>query len=84
MLVDIEVADRALRIADGAKDLQPKVRVLLAESIAGMLSEFADDETELTFERLMDIRGSLRGVLAFSIAVDSAIKSGSIYEKEEA
>lgn len=84
MLVDIEIAERALRRSDEAKDLSPKVRRLAAEAVAVSLSKLCDEETDLSHTSLLDIRGELRGVLAFSQAIDRAIKSGSIHEEESA
>lgn len=83
MLVEVESVQRALEKAEFAKDLSPKVRVLAAEAFAQSLSVLCDGETSLSHEDLLDIRGELRGVLAFSQALDRAIKSGSILEKEE-
>jgi len=83
MLVPIEDTQRALRTAEIAKDLSPSVRTMLAQVIAVTLSNLCDVDEEPTHHRLLDIRGELRGAVAFSRELDSAIKSGSIHEEEK-
>jgi hypothetical protein len=76
--------EKALLLSEAAKDLSPKVRGLAAVALRTELDRLCDDEADLSYHVLLDIRGSIRGVLAFSRELDRAIKSGSIHEKEEA
>jgi hypothetical protein len=82
-VIDIETRQRALLLADHAKELSPKVRHLVAEAIGNTLNRLCDEE-ELSYQQLLDIRGEIRGAFAFSRAISSAITSGEILEQEEA
>jgi hypothetical protein len=80
---DVASVEHTLRLSEQAKDLTPKVRILAARAVSGALDRLCA-EGELSYQELLDVRGEIRGVLAFSRSVDAAIKSGSILEEEEA